>query len=82
MTVWSDHTRTERDKQAMFGSLRADDWSQSEAPNYYNIIKKPMDLKIIKQSIRDGTISTIDEFERDLLLMFSYVSLVRHYGFD
>lgn len=44
---------------------------QSEASDYYNIIKKPMDLKTIKLRIKDGTISNIDEFERDILLMFA-----------
>jgi hypothetical protein len=30
-----------------------------------------MDLKTIKGRIRDGAITTIDEFERDVLLMFA-----------
>lgn len=44
---------------------------QADAPDYYEIIKRPMDLKTIRSKIRDGSISSIDEFERDLLLMFA-----------
>lgn len=34
-----------------------------------------MDLKKIRQRIKDGEISTIDEFERDILLLFAWVFL-------
>jgi len=47
---------------------------QSEAPDYYDVIKRPMDLKKIRQRIKDGEISTIDEFERDILLLFAWVA--------
>jgi hypothetical protein len=30
-----------------------------------------MDLKTIRGRIRDGLVTTIDEFERDVLLMFA-----------
>lgn len=49
--------------------VRAD--PQSEAPDYYDVIKRPMDLKKIRQRIKDGEISTIDEFESDILLLFA-----------
>lgn len=45
--------------------------AQKDAPGYFDIIKKPMDLKTIRQRIRDGNIGDIDEFERDVLLMFA-----------
>jgi bromodomain-containing protein 8 len=32
-----------------------------------------MDLKTIRGRIKDGQITTVEEFERDLLLMLSYV---------
>jgi bromodomain-containing protein 8 len=47
---------------------------QSEASDYYDVIKRPMDLKKIRQRIKDGEISTIDEFERDILLLFAWVA--------
>jgi bromodomain-containing protein 8 len=43
---------------------------QSDAPGYSKIVKQPMDLKKIKTKIRKGEISTIDEFQRDLWLIF------------
>ena len=53
---------------------------QSEAPDYYDVIKRPMDLKKIRQRIKDGEISSIDEFERDLLLLFAWVLLDMTWG--
>ena len=32
-----------------------------------------MDLKTVRQRIRDGQIANIDEFERDITLIFAYV---------
>lgn len=43
---------------------------QSVAPGYYDIIRKPMDLKKIKANIKSGAIRSIDDFERDLWLIF------------
>lgn len=48
---------------------------QSDAPGYSKIVKQPMDLKKIKAKIRKGEISTIDEFQRDLWLIFWWVSV-------
>ncbi|KAK4689878.1 bromodomain-containing protein 8, partial [Tremellales sp. Uapishka_1] len=53
------------------GNIFQNPIKKSDAPGYYEIIKRPMDLKTIKSRIRDGHISTIDEFERDILLMFA-----------
>ncbi|ORY26701.1 hypothetical protein BCR39DRAFT_540478 [Naematelia encephala] len=44
---------------------------KSDAPDYYEIIKRPMDLKTIRQRIRDNQVLSIDEFERDVALMFT-----------
>ncbi|KAN0097236.1 hypothetical protein V8E55_001682 [Tylopilus felleus] len=43
----------------------------SEAPDYHDIIKRPMDLKTIKARIKDGVISNSLEFQRDVYLMFA-----------
>jgi hypothetical protein len=43
----------------------------NEAPDYHDIVYRPMDLRTIKGRIRDGQISTVDEFERDVMLMFA-----------
>lgn len=43
----------------------------SEAPDYRDIVKRPMDLKTIKTRIKDGVILTSLEFQRDVFLMFA-----------
>ena len=43
----------------------------SEAPDYRDIVKRPMDLKTIKVRVRDGQISTTAEYIRDVYLMFA-----------
>ncbi|KAI9574452.1 hypothetical protein HD554DRAFT_2047150 [Boletus coccyginus] len=43
----------------------------SEAPDYHDIIKRPMDLKTIKARVKDGIISNSLEFQRDVYLMFA-----------
>ncbi|KAL0949517.1 hypothetical protein HGRIS_009568 [Hohenbuehelia grisea] len=43
----------------------------SEAPDYHEIVKRPMDLKTIKARIKDGFITTSREFQRDIYLMFA-----------
>ncbi|ODO10165.1 hypothetical protein I350_02394 [Cryptococcus amylolentus CBS 6273] len=44
---------------------------KSEAADYYDVIRKPMDLKTVKAGIKNGRIGSIDELERDVLLIFS-----------
>lgn len=53
------------------GSLFLNPIKRSDAPDYFDIVKRPMDLKTIKQRIRDGTISDLVEFERDVYLTFA-----------
>jgi hypothetical protein len=46
---------------------------QNDAPGYEDIIKRPMSIKTVRSRIREGQITTIDEFERDVMLIFAYV---------
>ncbi|KAL1924031.1 uncharacterized protein VTP21DRAFT_7066 [Calcarisporiella thermophila] len=48
---------------------------EQQAPNYYEIVKRPIDLKSIKQRVRDGKITTTDEFHRDVMLMFANAAM-------
>lgn len=43
----------------------------SEAPDYREIVKRPMDLKTIKARVKDGGIKNTPEFQRDVWLMFA-----------
>ena len=43
----------------------------SDAPDYYDIVKRPIDLKTIKAKIRDGRVTDSHEYQRDVFLMFA-----------
>lgn len=44
---------------------------QSDAPGYYDIVKRPMDLKTIKEKIKDGSIANLDDMHSAMLTMFA-----------
>jgi bromodomain-containing protein 8 len=43
----------------------------SAAPGYYDLVKRPMDLKTIKQRVKDGVVTNSQEYQRDIYLMFA-----------
>jgi len=47
----------------------------SEAPDYHEIVRRPMDLKTIKTRIKDGVISNSDEYQREIYLMFANAAM-------
>jgi hypothetical protein len=53
-----------------------------EAPDYSRTVHRAMDLRTIKNRIRDGQIGSIDEFERDVVLMFTNAMLYNEKGSD
>ncbi|KAG9019532.1 hypothetical protein FRB90_000841 [Tulasnella sp. 427] len=53
------------------GNLFHNPVKESEAEGYFDIVKRPMDLKTIKTRIKDGSIKDSLEFQRDILLMFA-----------
>jgi len=55
---------------------------KSEAPDYYDIVKRPMDLKTIKAHIREGQIASSAEFQRDVYLMFANSLMYNRPGSD
>ncbi|KAI1315787.1 Bromodomain-containing protein 8 [Mortierella claussenii] len=64
MMIWSDIANHR------FGAVFMQPIKEQDAPGYYYMVKRPMDLKSIKERIRDGQITNADEFHRDVLLMF------------
>ncbi|KAI6047149.1 hypothetical protein EDC04DRAFT_3135854 [Pisolithus marmoratus] len=54
----------------------------SEAPDYHEIIKHPMDLKTIKGRVKDGIITNSLEFQRDVYLMFANAMMYNRPGSD
>jgi bromodomain-containing protein 8 len=55
---------------------------RSEAPDYHEIVKRPIDLKTIKARVRDGVISNSAEFQRDVFLMFANAMMYNRPGSD
>ncbi|KAF7725042.1 hypothetical protein EC973_000449 [Apophysomyces ossiformis] len=53
------------------GAMFMNPIKEATAPRYYDIVKHPMDLKTIKNRIKDGVIKTTVEFERDVMLMLT-----------
>ena len=45
--------------------------SKNEAPNYYEIIKQPMDLLLLEQNVNASKYPDLAHFEHDLRLIFS-----------
>ncbi|CAA7259802.1 unnamed protein product [Cyclocybe aegerita] len=54
----------------------------SEAPDYHEIVKRPMDLKTIKTRFKDGIIANSLEFQRDIYLMFANAMMYNRPGSD
>jgi len=51
-------------------NLFANAVTEADAPDYRDIVFRPMDLNSIKKNVESGHIKTTEEFERDLMLMF------------
>ena len=43
----------------------------SGVPDYYNVIKQPMDLKTLDENLEEEKYQTTDVFERDVYLIFT-----------
>ncbi|XP_071445307.1 bromodomain-containing protein 8-like [Hetaerina americana] len=42
-----------------------------EAPRYYNVVFRPMDLGTIRKNVEKGVVRTISHFQRDVMLMLT-----------
>lgn len=56
-----------RSRSALFITLP----SKRFYPDYYQIIKKPIDLTTIRKRVKRGIYQTIDEFQDDITLLFN-----------
>ncbi|VDQ14038.1 unnamed protein product, partial [Trichobilharzia regenti] len=43
--------------------------TRKELPDYYEVIKKPVDFNRIRQRVKDGKYRSVDELESDVLLL-------------
>ncbi|KAJ2468193.1 hypothetical protein GGI02_003777 [Coemansia sp. RSA 2322] len=62
-TVWRDISGHR------LGSMFVSPIKAADAPSYYEVIRRPLDLKTIKNRIRDEEITTTVEFYRDIMHM-------------
>lgn len=46
-------------------------YKEDKDPEYFEMIKKPLNLSVIKNRFREGDISSMDEFHRDILQMLA-----------
>lgn len=61
-------------------SFFANPVNPNDAPNYYDLIYEPTDLRTIKAKVKDGRIQSTAELERELQLMFA--NAVMYNGWD
>ncbi|TBU49535.1 hypothetical protein BD309DRAFT_947080 [Dichomitus squalens] len=66
--------------QHRYGNIFHNPIKKSEAPDYHDIVKRPMDLKTIKSRVKDGLISNSLEFQRDIFLMFANAMMYNRPG--
>ncbi|KAH8105846.1 hypothetical protein BXZ70DRAFT_1004151 [Cristinia sonorae] len=63
-----------------YGNIFHNPIKKSEAPDYHDIVKRPMDLKTIKARVRDGVITNSLEYQRDVFLMFANAMMYNRPG--
>lgn len=63
-----------------YGPIFAKPIKESDAPGYYDIVKRPMDLKTIKEKIKDGSIANLDDMHSAMLTMFANALLYNAEG--
>lgn len=61
----------QRISEHRFGNIFHQPIKTSEAADYYDMVKRPLDLKTIRLRLRDGTIKDSQEFQRDIYLMYA-----------
>jgi len=54
-----------------YGTVFQNPIKEADAPDYSEIVKRPIDLKTIKAKMKDGTIKDSLEFQRDVYLMYA-----------
>ncbi|CAH7688339.1 Bromodomain-containing protein, partial [Phakopsora pachyrhizi] len=50
----------------------------SDAPGYSVIVKRPMDLRTLARKLRDGEVTSAEEYRRDLMLMLANAVMFNH----
>lgn len=50
----------------------------SRNPEYYELIKEPIDLNTIEKNILTGQYTNVEDFEKDFLKLFDNVEVTAH----
>lgn len=66
--------------QHRYGNIFHNPIKKQDASDYHDIVKRPMDLKTIKQRVKEGVISNSLEFQRDVYLMFANAMIYNRPG--
>ena len=66
--------------QHRYGNIFHNPIKKSEAADYADLVRRPMDLKTIKGRVKDGVISNSLEFQRDVYLMFANAMMYNRPG--
>ena len=66
--------------QHRYGNIFHNPIKKSEAADYADIVKRPMDLKTIKARVKEGVITNSLEFQRDVYLMFANAMMYNRPG--
>lgn len=66
--------------QHRYGNIFHNPIKKQDASDYHDIVKRPMDLKTIKQRVKEVVISNSLEFQRDVYLMFANAMIYNRPG--
>lgn len=66
--------------QHRYGNIFHNPIKKQDAADYHDIVKRPIDLKTIKQRVKEGVISNSLEFQRDVYLMFANAMIYNRPG--
>ncbi|KAK9367739.1 hypothetical protein V1509DRAFT_625164 [Lipomyces kononenkoae] len=56
--------------------------NENDAPNYYNLIYEPTDLRTIKTMVKEGRIQSSSELEREIMKMFANAVMYNKWDSD
>ena len=50
----------------------------TQVPDYYDVIKHPMDLSTMKKKVEENAYSTLNDFEKDFYLVWHNATIYNH----
>ena len=53
-------------------------WCFPQVPDYYDVIKHPMDLSTMRKKVEENVYSTLNDFEKDFYLVWHNATIYNH----